>query len=243
MSNFPSVEYVTYDSKPLPKLGVVKFRPFIVGEHRRLLEAVELGSPESVLNTMSNIVKDCTFGKVDPEKTEMYLVDALYLEIYIRSRGSVNQAVYKCTNVVNDAPCGGEVLVNMPLDRAYLHIPEGYKESEIIRISPKAGFKLRQATLEDYKKIKSDGAYSLTDEFIFASIECIFDGDRVMTPGTDYDLKSLSEYLDTLPDTIMQDMTQFFENSPSLKLELDVTCPKCGNAQKLKLSGLDDFFV
>lgn len=248
MSNFPKVEYVIHESRDLPKLGKVKFRPFLVGEHRRLLEAIELGTTDAVLNTMCAIVQACTFDVVKVDKVEMHIIDALYLDIYIKSRGSVNQAVYRCIHEVNGpdgAPraCGTEVQVNMPLDRAWLDIPEGYKESEIVKISPTAGLKLRQATLEDYKKVKADGAYSITDEFLFSSIECIFDGERVLTPGIDYTIKELAQYIDELPDEIMLQVSRFFENSPKLRLQLDITCPSCGHTEKLKLEGLDSFFV
>ena len=34
MNNFPKVEYVTYTTDDIPKLGKVKFRTFTVGEHK-----------------------------------------------------------------------------------------------------------------------------------------------------------------------------------------------------------------
>lgn len=243
---FPQVQYVTHEAE-IPKLGRVKFRPFLVGEHKKLLESIALGDHNTVLNTLADILSACTFGKVNIDTTEMYVLDALYLEIFIHSRGSINKTSYTCNAQVKDEngetkTCGTEVLVNVPLDKAKMVYPEGYQETAVVHISENSGIKLRQATIEQYKRMKSDSEYSLSDEFLFACIECIYDGDRVMVPGKDFNLSELMEYLETFPDSIMEQVVKFFDNTPKLTLDIDIKCPKCGNEEKVTLQGLDDFF-
>ncbi|ASD50409.1 baseplate hub assembly chaperone [Acidovorax phage ACP17] len=252
--SFPKVEYVTYESQALPSIGKVKFRPFIVGEHRRLLEAAQLGDAAAILETMVSIIDACCFQKVKVDTVEMYILDMLYLEIYMKSRGAVSPATYTCKHVVeksNDggekfmAECGNQVKVNVPLDKAYLHIPEGYKESSVVFITPGvSGIKLRQPTMAEYKAIKANGGIvDVTDEFVYSSIDCIFDGDRVTKPNVDFTAEEFRAYMDTLPDEVMDQINRFFDDSPKLRLDLPIACPKCGHKETLHLEGLDDFFV
>lgn len=254
MSNFPKVEYVTYESRELPKLGKVKFRPFLVGEHRRLLEAAQLGDAAAVLETLVSIIQACCFDKIDASALEIYVLDALYLEIYIKSRGAVAPASYTCNHVVtktdengktSEGPCGTTVQMNIPLDKAYVYVPEGYKESSVVFINePTSGIKLRQPNMQHYKQIKlTGGLQDITDEFVFACIECMFDGDRVLTPHKDFTPEAFKEYLDTLPGEVMDKINAFFDDAPSLRLELPIQCPSCGHKETMKLEGLDDFFA
>lgn len=254
MANFPKVEYVTYESRDLPKVGKVKFRPFLVGEHRRLLEAAQLGDAAAVLETLVSIIQACCFDKIKASALEIYVLDALYLEIYIKSRGAIAPASYTCNHVVTktaengtttQGPCGTTVQMNIPLDKAYVHVPEGYKESSVVFINePTSGIKLRQPNMEHYKKIKlSGGIQDITDEFVFACIECMFDGDRVLTPDKDFTPEAFKEYMDTLPGEVMDKINAFFDDAPSLRLELPIQCPSCGHKETMKLEGLDDFFA
>lgn len=243
MSKFPTVNYVTYETPDLPGLGKVKFRPFLVGEHKQLLQATELGDPAAVLDTLASIVNACCFEKVNVGAVEMHLLDMLWLQIYMKSRGSVHPVSYTCHHEHNGKECGTKIQLNVPLDKAYISQPEGYELTSVIKLGDDSGIKLRQPTLEDYKKIRSAGKFDITDEFIFSSVDCIFDGDRVTTPGQDFSMAELAEYLGTLPDSIMQQITEFFTNSPDLCIDLDIKCPVCKNTAKLNLKGLDDFFV
>ena len=249
MNNFPKVEYVTYTTEEIPKLGKVKFRTFTVGEHKQFLEAVAMGQPESVLDTLCDIISKCTFGKVPVDKTEMYLLDRLYLDIYIKSKGGNTPVTYRCANTVTGEDgeaheCGNKVNVSIPLTSAFLETPDGYQDTQIVRIGEGSGIKLRQPTLEDFKKIKdAGGEVEITEKFLFSSVECIFDGDRVMVPNQDFDLPGLMAYIESLPDDILPQIEKFFNDTPQLRIDLPITCPKCKHTEELVLRGLDDFFA
>lgn len=254
MNNFPTVEYVTHTTDKIEKLGTVKFRTFTFGEHRQFLEAQMLGDQTALFDTVLNILDACTFGKLPLRTTEMYLLDMLYLQIFIKSKGANVPAVYRCSNVVaakNDAgeptgemvECGTKVNVNVPLSNAYLHQPEGYEETSVVRIGENAGLKLRQPTPAEYEKVRDNGGkFDLTDQFLYASVECVFDGERVMYPGSDYDLDGLIKYLGTLPDYVVDQIRAFYDSAPTLRLDFEIKCPTCGHREKIELEGLDDFF-
>ena len=255
MNKFPVVKYVTHTSKPIGKLGSVKFRTFTVGEHRQFLEAKALGDESAIFDTLLNILEACTFGNIPVRKTEMYLLDMLYLEIYIKTKGAASPGVYRCTNMVTDPmtedgiageehECGNRVTVNIPLMTECLQFPEGFDESQTVSIGENSGMKLRQPTAEEFQAAsKGVSGYDLTDQFVYSSVECMWDGDRLMHPGIDYDLPGLVEYIGTLPDYVMDHIQAFYELTPSIKLDMKIKCPKCGNEDEIHLDGLDDFFL
>lgn len=254
MNQFPSVKYVTHTTKKIAKLGEVKFRTFTVGEHRQFLEAKALGDEGAIFDTLLDILESCTFGKVPVRKTEMYLLDMLYLEIFIKTKGAATPAVYRCSNVVpgvadengvvgDPHECGNRVNVNIPLSNAYMYYPEGFDERQTVSIGEDSGMKLRQPTADEFVESRAGGRdQALEDQFIYSSVECIWDGDRVMYPGIDYDMPGLIEYIGTLPDFVMDRIQAFYEMTPSLRLDVKIKCPKCGHEDEIHLEGLDDFF-
>lgn len=72
-----------------------------------------------------------------------------------------------------------------------------------------------------------------------ALFKCIFDGEEVFT---DFTNEELLEFLDSLPRTVAYDLERFADCLPTVTLELDVVCPKCGKTRKSVLKGLNSFF-
>lgn len=242
-SKFPKVHYVIFEDE-ITSLGKVKFRAFTTGEHKKLLEAIGIQDNAAVINTLVAIIDAATFNELPIEKTPMYILDELYLKIYIKSMGEFTDVVFTCNGTNEEGEkCNESFTVKVPLDSAKMEIPENFVENKIVKISETGGIKLRQATAEQYKKLKSDSSYEITDEFIFASIECMFDGDNITVPGIDFTMDELADYLETLPDSVMSEITEFFDATPILTIDVNLKCPKCGNEHKFTLKGLDDFFA
>ena len=73
----PKLETKTY-TLTLPSTGEdIKYRPFLVKEQKTLLMAQESNDDREMIDAMSQLINDCTFGKVDPKKCPMF--DAEYI--------------------------------------------------------------------------------------------------------------------------------------------------------------------
>lgn len=249
MSKLPKVEAVKYELHIKELNKKVKYRSFTVKEHRILLQAIESGSQDTLISAILDLVKACTFGAVDIEKLPTHIVDFLYLQIHIKSTGAIQEANYKCGNVVDGEngekkPCGGNFTLKLPLDRAQIAYPEGYEDKKVIMVNDTVGIKLRIPSLEQFKAMKPvDNVLDLTDQYIFACIDCIFDGEKsIQKPGIDFNEESLLEWLGGLDGQVMTKIGEFFKELPYLKLDLPVTCPNCGRKEVIELKGLNDFF-
>ena len=64
----------------------VKYRPFLVKEEKILLQAQE-GEQKEMFNALSDVVRACTFDKVDIERLPSFDVEYMFLKIRAKSVG------------------------------------------------------------------------------------------------------------------------------------------------------------
>lgn len=236
----PKLEYPVYETK-IPSNGkTVKYRPFLVKEHRMLMKAIEFNDETNLIETFKNLIKACVLTDVDVDKLAMFDVDWLYLKIKGVSTGSVNQVKYKCNHVGADgAACGNSVLVNLDTEQAVLNVPDSLNT---IMVGKDVGVKMRYPTFEDYiRNGRAQSLIELTEEFVLDCIESVFDKEAIYTPGVDFTREDLREFVNGFTNEASEKITEFVENIPQLEMKMDIRCPKCGNHDVIHLRGIDDF--
>ena len=83
----PQLNTSTYELE-LPSTGeTVKYRPFLVKEQKLLMIAQESGEDKQIEQAFANIIKDCTFEKIDPYRIPLFDVEFLFLRIRGKSVG------------------------------------------------------------------------------------------------------------------------------------------------------------
>lgn len=248
----PEVKHVKYEFFCNELNSKVKYRPFLVGEHKALLSAIEFGDAAALSNTILDTVTACTFGEVDMKAIPTHVVDLIYLKIFIKSSGAKVQAQYNCGGTILKMyeeeqrleECGASFPMLIDLERGELVYPEGYDEKKKVVIDAQTGIMLRVPNYEDIRNINlKDGLLDLTDKFIFACIESIYDERTISVPGVDFNEAELIVWINGLEGSVLDKMTDFFKQLPYLGMDVPVTCPDCGKKEVIKLRGLDDFFV
>lgn len=249
MSKLPKVDAVKYEVHIKELNKKVKYRPFTVREHRILLQSIESGDEQTLTNAILDLLKACTFGSLDIDKLPTHIVDFLYLQVHIKSTGAIQEANYTCGNIIaqedgTTKPCTGEYALKLPLDKAEISYPAEYEKKRIVMVDEKTGIKLLVPSLEKFKAMKSsDNLLDLTDHFIFACVDCIFEGDKsIQKAGIDFNEEDLLEWLGGLDGSVMAKIAEFFKELPYLRLELPITCPICKRKEVMELKGLNDFF-
>ena len=70
----PKLNTINYEMD-LPSNGEkIKYRPFLVKEQKNLLIAQETEDPKIIESALADIVKDCTFGLIDPYSSPFSLL-------------------------------------------------------------------------------------------------------------------------------------------------------------------------
>lgn len=245
MSKIRKVEGVRY-SLEIPELKkTISYRAMKVGENKALLTALELKDESALVNTLVDIVGKCTFGTVEVDKIPMHILDLIFLKVYIKSIGHMANAVFTCGGFMPDeSKCGNTMNVQINLDLAQLVYPEGYEATKVLDLGDGMHVKLRLPSFEKFKKLNFDSdLVTINEQYIFAGIESIIDGDNVMVPGIDFSEADVTEWINSLESQQLEQINLFFSEIPVVKQSVAVTCPKCGKKEEFELNKLEDFFA
>lgn len=228
----------------------VKYRAFNTGEQKDILTAIAMKDTEALLNKTLDVVEACTFNELKVRNLPMYLVDNMFLKINSKSTGTKQQASWTCGAHVDvegeDEPhiCGGKLGLILDMDRAYIHYPENFEHRVTIDVDDEQKITMRLPTFEDFSKIDTKKEWmDILTQFIFACTEAIIDGDDIKVPGADFNYDEAVEWIDGLDADVLTKIEAFYNSLPATVLDVNVTCPKCGKKEEIRLTGLEDFFM
>tara|TARA_B110000483_G_C18046707_1_gene484796 strand:- start:264 stop:923 length:660 start_codon:yes stop_codon:yes gene_type:complete len=219
----------------LPSDGTeVKFRPFLVKEQRNLLLTKEDPTPTEVMTSVKNLVKVCTFEKVDTSKIPMFDLEYLFLQIRAKSVGETVKLNVPCQNNKEHAPT--ETTVNV----ATIMVDKSAMVDSTVMVSDEIGIVMRYPTIDDSELLGNS-----TEENMFKMMtRCmvrIFDNESVHemmdTPDSD-----IEEFLDSLTMGQLDKLGEFFIGVPQLSHSITFKCSQCDEPQTTTLRGLDTFF-
>jgi hypothetical protein len=218
----------------IPSTGEkIEYRPFLVGEEKALLLALENGEDKGISEAVMQTVSQCTFGKLDIKKMPMFDIEYIFLNIRMKAAGSK-------TNVKLLCPDDNETYVEteINLEKVEVFFPEGHDSN--IRLSDEIGMVLDYPNIDmtgDLMGLGADTAWTI----IKRCIRQIYDTDNVYERA-DMDEKELDEFLGQLDANMFKKVEAFFNTVPRLKHEVNVTNPKTGVENKIMIEGLQNFF-
>ena len=237
----PKVNTVEYFCK-LPVAGdEVKYRPFSVGEQKVLLQALEDGETKTIANIVVNLVDSCcsfTDSSDSIRKLSNTDLEYLFLQIRIKSVGETTTVVLGC---IQDG-CDGQT--NVDVDLTTIDVEGEIKDNKIM-LTDSVGVTLKvpnfneiQATIGDISEIGSSDIFSVLAQ----SIESIFDAEEVHSKG-DFTTKELNDFVNELSTEQFNNIMEWFSSLPKLIKDVEYNCNKCGTPCKVRLEGIQNFFV
>ena len=245
----PKMNHPTFETT-IPSTGAkVKFRPFVVREHKSLMKAVEFGDDVNLIETFKTMISECTFHSVDVNKLAMFDVDWLYLKIKAASTGSINPVRFRCgakvteideAGISHDVECGQEVTVRLDTESAFVKVPD----SMIIYVTPEVAMTMRWPTFSDYsRKSAFTSVVDVTEDFVLDCIASINEPDKTHVVGTDFTRDELRAWIEDLTDDAVEKLKQFIRDIPEVEMNVSLKCHKCGQQANIHLKGLDDFLA
>lgn len=243
--SLPKIEHPRFELEVPSTKQKIKFRPFVMREYKALLQAVEMRNGTAIVNTIADIIKDCTFGELDITKLKIYDIDYIFLAIRSKSIGQRIPIVYTC------AHCNEEVEGFVDLGKVKIEYPENYKEEVIVKVSDTSGivlqapqFSLWRQNVERMYDGEGDNADNVYDAFILSAVKSVYDGDEVKLLGVDFTDKELLEWIGSQSVEVNNEVEAFFNTgNPRCILEVEAKCQKCDKDNKFTLGSLEDFFV
>ena len=210
------------------------FRPFLVREEKALLIAFEGEEIDNIINAMKDIIRECTFGSVKPETLPLSDMCYLFLNIRAKSVGEVAEPALTCY------ACNETNTVEVDLTK--LKVTKDKNHSNKIDFGENKGVVMKYPTL-GMKSVFTNQIHS-PDNLKFAAecIDTVYDGDKVYK-STEYTIEELEEFITGLTHSQFDKILEFFETMPKLSHDVDFTCVKCGEENKMTLEGIRDFFL
>tara|TARA_X000000950_G_C13704030_1_gene573336 strand:- start:186 stop:896 length:711 start_codon:yes stop_codon:yes gene_type:complete len=220
----------------LPSTGEkIEYRPFLVKEQKILMMAMESEDTSSQAKAVIDIIKNCTFGKLDDmiEVLPTYDIEYMFLQIRQKSVGETVDITVTC-------PDDGETKVPVTINLEDISIVRTEGHTNTVMITDKIGMTMRHPTMKQilsYDLTKMDTMES-TFGIIQDCLENIFDENEVYD---DMNKKELSEFIEQMTTGQFEKVTEFFTTMPKLKHTVKVTNPNTGVDNDIVLEGMQSF--
>ena len=232
----PKLETKTY-TLTLPSTGEdIKFRPFLVKEQKILLMAQESKNTSEIADAMSQLISDCTFGKVDPKTCPMFDAEYIFLKLRAKSVGETAQVQITCPD--DDKT---KVNVTINLEEVECNMPEDH--TNIVEVTDNIKIIFNYPLLSTYQNNELEE--DKTKKIFSMLVECIQEihhGDKVYN-RIDVSKKELNEFIDSFDTTQFKKVSNFFETMPRLRHIVEVTNPETKVKSEGPIEGLASFLV
>jgi hypothetical protein len=228
----------------IPSTGQdIKVRPFLVGEERLLLMALESDDAHTIIDTTKQIIKKCIIDEdvvVDVDKLPFFDIDYLFIALRAKSVGEAIDINYTCNADHNGERCGATFPAKIDISNVRI---EEKEVPDLIEIPGNIKVKLKYPSYSQVKTIyANENDLTKKIKLIVASIEYVLNGKKTVT------LKDVTEdelvtFVESLTQESFKQFEMWVDNFPNFVVESTATCHKCGNAYDLRYEDFDSFFV
>jgi len=228
--NNPNYEMV------LPSTGEkIEYRPFLVKEQKILMMALESKDTSSQTRAITDIIQNCTFGKLDDklEKLPTYDIEYMFLQIRCKSVGETVELMITC-------PDDEETKVPVSINLEDINIMKTEGHSEIVMITDTIGLTMKHPTMKQimsYDLVNMDGIES-SFGIINDCLVNVVNQDEVWEDWSD---KEVQDFIEQMTTDQFVKVTDFFTTMPKLKHIVKVTNPNTGVESEVALEGMQSF--
>ena len=218
----------------------VKVYAFKIAEEKILLLNKD-ATPDELEDVIIELIQSKTEGVIVKDLTIVDIV-VLLINIVDISRGLNRHLTYKCNNILeNGNKCGN--IIEMNINLANYKIIEGTsKNHQLIHVTDDIVCELEYPsynTIHSLLKYKNDDSEYVM-RLYSKLISAIYYNDDVYTGYTD---DEIYEWALDLPHKALQEFEDYITSLPSITIEYDVVCPKCGAKDHYIIQNLIDFFT
>ena len=229
----PKLETPIYELE-LPSTGEkVKYRPFLVKEQKVLMMAQDSDNPKDISNTVGTLVSNCTFEKIDPQKSPMFDIEYIFLKLRAKSVGETSEIQVTC-------PDDGKTRVPVKINLDEINVQMTTGHTNIVELSKDMKLYLRYPLLNDMRALKGD---TEVDKVFNILVECIHEvhhNDKIYN-AVDVTKKDLETFVDQMTTQQLRSVMDFFETMPKLRHVIQVTNPNTNKKGEVVVEGLQSF--
>jgi hypothetical protein len=199
---------------------------------------MESGKSEDMLQSVKDIVDECTFNKLKLGAMPMFDVEYIFLNIRAKSIGEVSKLKVLCQDDM-------KTYADIEVDLNDIQVQVDDDHTNKIELSDEMGVIMKYPTIDSFSKHKIDDvSASNMLNVIVACIAQIYDkkGEEVYD-SKDSTEKELIDFIEQLNTKQFAQIQKFFDTMPSLRHTITVKNPKTKKESEVTLTGINDFFV
>jgi hypothetical protein len=230
--SLPKLNVPTFELK-LPSTGeTIKYRPFLVKEHKILLTMSEADDSE-VARIVSELIDVCTFNKLNVSKLPHFDIEYIFLMLRAKSIGEAVDVIVNCD-------CGEKIETSFNIDDIKVERKDGH--SSKIMLTSDLGVEMNYPKFSDVIEVYASDDTEKIIEVVVKNIKGIFNSENYWD-AKEQTVDEIKEFVYTLTKNQFTLIENFFVTAPKVVQEIECKCPKCGTLNKNRLEGLQNFFV
>ena len=217
----------------LPSTGKkVKYRPFLVKEHKILLTMAEADDAE-VARVVSELVDVCTFNKLNVKSLPHFDIEYIFLQLRAKS-------ISESVEVVVNCECGNKIDANFSIDD--VKVEKDPKHTNKIMLTNDYGVEMNYPVFDEVVGVFASNDTSKVVELIINSVKGVFDRENYWD-AKEQTREEIEEFIYSLTKEQFDKIENFFVTAPKVVQEIVTDCPACGRHNTSRLEGLSNFFV
>ena len=228
----PVLDVPTYERKLISTNKTIKYRPFLVKEHKVLLMLKDANSSE-ISRVVTDIIDNCTFHKLKMQDLAFFDIVHLFVELRKVSIGENLDLVINCE-------CGTKIDTVADLNKVRIENKNAVNNN--IQLNGTTSIQMHYPKLEESLEAYSTNDIDETLELITKCIDGIHH-DNEFHDARDSTKQELQAFVDQLNTRQLEKIVEFFASMPRVVLDVVSDCPTCNKHHELKIKGLDNFFV
>ncbi len=213
----------------------IKFRPFLVKEQKRMIMAQESENEKEMIDAMKQLISDCTFNKVDPNKCPLFDAEFIFLQIRSKSVGESIKLKITC-------PDDEKTVVTRDIDIKDIGVSVFEEHTNEINITDDISIVFDYPLLSSYTNYSQAKQSEMAFTIINDCIREIKQGDTSYNKS-DMSKKELTDFIDNLNNEQFEKVMGFFNTMPKLRHVIEVENPKTKVKSEVELEGLRSFLV
>jgi hypothetical protein len=229
----PRLDIPTYELIQPSTGKKIKFRPFLVKEHKVLLTMAE-ASDDEIARIVKELVDACTFNQLKISELPHFDVEYIFMMLRAKSISERVEVVVTC------AKCNEKYDTSFNIEE--LKVVNNKNANDKIMITETIGIQLKYPNFSNVVKIFESDNIAVVFDLVKSCIKGIFEGENYYDAKEQSD-EEINEFLESLTKEQFASIEEFFLNSPKIVQELNTQCTNCNHQNYSRIEGLQNFFI
>jgi len=227
----PKLNTPTYELVLPSTEETIKYRPFLVKEQKLLLLAQESENKKEMLDAISQIIENCTFGTINGKESYVFDVEYVFLQIRRKSIGD---------KITLNLLCNDDGITRVPteIDLNDVKVEIGDNHTNKIQLTDDVQLIMTYPRIYTIDSINSDNSYDI----VVKCVHQITEGDKIYE-RVDMSDEDLIEFIESMNTDNLSSVLDFFDTMPKIKHQIKVINPNTNVENTINMEGIESFFT